>query len=193
VKNAVTGGEERADLLEYFQSFDQFLIHGLPCRLPSEKEKETLAARELCRQREQLKKVECNRFSSSPGNRALKVKLKTTETSLLKKALRRYQDEWVSDYRNSTILSRGKTRRDTSQKSWLSHTLGKIMPERSRLAKTMPGAAQITHEEKLAVLKDLISYVTRDYSVVYLPNEEPVDDMCPVQGCQQKMTEYVAN
>ncbi|CRG92915.1 DNA polymerase III subunit alpha [Talaromyces islandicus] len=187
VKNAVTGGEERADLLEYFQSFDQFLVHGLPCRLPSEKEKEALGDPELIRQREQLKKVECSGYSEPI--RAMKVKLKTSETSILKKALRRYQEEWVSDYRNTTIMSRGKTRRDTSQKSWLSHTLGKVMPERTRLAKTMPGAAQITHEEKLVVLKDLITYVTRDYSVVYLPNEEPVDDMCPVQGCQQKMTD----
>lgn len=180
------GEEDRTDLLTYFQSFDQFLIHGLPHQLPSLEEQKILNHPDLRALRER------SRFASDPlERRSLKNNLKNREASMLKKALNEFQTNWVLEYRKSTIMTRGKSKAVVSQIPVVSRTFGTIMPERARLAQTMTHLGSVSHSAKLSILKDLVTFITRDHSVIYLPNEEPVHDRCPVASCHQDISKHV--
>lgn len=120
------GEEDRTDLLAYFQSFDQFLIHGLPHQLPSLEEQKVLRHPDLCALRAQIQ-LKSNLLESQ----SLKNELKNRETSMMKKALNDYQANWVSEYRKSTILTRGRSEATVPQIPLMSRTLGIIMPKRA--------------------------------------------------------------
>lgn len=110
---------------------------------------------------------------------------------MLKKALNEFQTNWVLEYRKSTIMTRGKSKAVVSQIPVVSRTFGTIMPERARLAQTMTHLGSVSHSAKLSILKDLVTFITRDHSVIYLPNEEPVHDRCPVASCHQDISKHV--
>jgi hypothetical protein len=183
VKDTMLGEPDRADLLTYFQSFDQFLVHGLPHQLPSLEEQKILNHPDLHTLQEKSLLV------SDPLERqTLKNDLRSRKTSMMKKALYEYQKSWVLEYRKSTIMTRGKSKAALSQFPLQSRILGTLMPERARLAQTMTHLGSVSHSAKLLILKDLISLISRDYSVVYLPKEEPIDELCPVASCQQDVS-----
>ena len=101
----------------------------------------------------------------------------------MKKALKEYQLEWVKNRRDSKILTRGKVQSDISIQTDVLHTMFLIFPERERLAQTMITQKKASDEDRRQIRKDLYSLISRDYSVVYLPGEEPVDGFCPVATC----------
>lgn len=53
------------------------------------------------------------------------------------------------------------------------------MPELARIATAMPCTTELTFEEKLLFVQDLQTQCSRDFDVVYLPNERPIQGACP--------------
>jgi Pyruvate decarboxylase and related thiamine pyrophosphate-requiring enzymes len=90
-------------------------VYGLPCCLPSAKENQILANPELEYQQEQIKKLGHSEALQETIC-IIKRDLANRQTQLLRKAL----VKWVEKYRESTVLSHGKTVRETSQKTWVS-------------------------------------------------------------------------
>jgi hypothetical protein len=43
----------------------------------------------------------------------------------------------------------------------------------------------MSFDEKLLFMKDLQKQCSRDYDIIYLPNEAPVNGKCPVASCQE--------
>jgi hypothetical protein len=58
------------------------------------------------------------------------------------------------------------------------------MPEVARIAMTMSRIKELSFDEKLLFVQDLQAQCARDFDVVYLPNETPIQEVCPAKGCQ---------
>lgn len=63
------------------------------------------------------------------------------------------------------------------------------MPELGRLVTVMSSDEPLEFEAKRAVVEDLVIHCQRDYDVVYLPGQEPVEGRCPAHGCGKVMQE----
>ncbi|KAH2707688.1 hypothetical protein KXW29_007424 [Aspergillus fumigatus] len=61
------------------------------------------------------------------------------------------------------------------------------MPELGRLVTVMSSDEPLEFEAKRAVVEDLVIHCQRDYDVVYLPGQEPVEGRCPAYGCGKVM------
>ena len=175
------------DHVDYFQSFAKFCEKGLPTSLPAERDAavrqdpQPLALKDrVCR----LKKE----AACSSDIKAAESKARSCQSSLMKKALRQHQLEWVQDRRDWKVLTRGKGRLESDAKSDLFETMSLVFPERGRLAQAVISKEIASNEERRQMRKDLCSLIFRDYSVVYLPEEEPVNGLCPVAQCDMEMS-----
>ena len=172
--------------VSYFQSFAKFCEKGLPTCLPAEREaavKQDPGLLALENRATHLKRDGV----SPPDVRAAKNKARTYRYSLMSKALAQYQHEWVRERRDWKVLTRGKGRLESDATSDLLETMSLILPERGRLAKAMVSQEEASDESHRQTMRDLYSLISRDYSVVYRPGEEPVDGLCPVGGCDVEM------
>lgn len=59
-----------------------------------------------------------------------------------------------------------------------------VMPEVARIATAMSCTKELSFDEKLLFVQDLQTRCTRDFDVVYLPNESLIQGVCPAKGCQ---------
>ena len=62
-----------------------------------------------------------------------------------------------------------------------------IMPERGRLTEMMISDKVVSEPERKQAVIDLYSFITRDYTVLYRPDEEPIGGTCAVNDCRKKM------
>jgi hypothetical protein len=51
------------------------------------------------------------------------------------------------------------------------------------LGATLSSAEPLSFDQKLLFTENMLKQCHCDYSVIYLPNEEPVDGRCPVGSC----------
>jgi hypothetical protein len=58
------------------------------------------------------------------------------------------------------------------------------MLELTRIATAIAYTAELTFKEKLFFVGDLYTLCSRKEDVIYLPNEQPIEGLCPAQGCQ---------
>ncbi|KAE8357006.1 hypothetical protein BDV28DRAFT_144673 [Aspergillus coremiiformis] len=101
--------------------------------------------------------------------------------------LEQYREEWAQEPQDQIILTRGKecpiyVEQTAEKKTWC-----EIMSELGRLVTVMSSDKPLEFELKRAVVEDLVIHCQRDYDVVYLPGQEPVEGRCPTQGCGQVM------
>jgi len=175
--------------VDYFQSFAKFREKGLPSRLLAEKEH---AIRQDPQLLEFESKVQRLKRRGSPASeiKAVESKARTYRARLIKKNLKQYQFEWVRERRDWKIKILEKERADNETKTDLLEILLRMMPERSRLAKTMISDHVISEEERRQVIEDLCSLASQDCTVLYRPGEKPVHGLCPVEGCSIDMNKY---
>lgn len=87
------------------------------------------------------------------------------------------------------MLTRGKECPIYGEQSAEKRTWCDIMPELGRLVTVMSSDEPLEFEAKRAVVEDLVIHCQRDYDVVYLPGQEPVEGRCPAHGCGKVMQE----
>lgn len=58
------------------------------------------------------------------------------------------------------------------------------MPELEFLGAALSSAEPLSFNQKLLFAESILTQCHRDYDVIYLPNEEPVDGRCPFELCR---------
>lgn len=175
--------EEKDDRhIEYFQGYKQFCEPGLPGHLPAGIEESILDSDELAEIRSRIGSADAT------GNKDLekyeRLQYRKTHTRLRLSALTNYRTQWVRDRRDWRVLSGGQKSPDEPERNACTRALALIMPEIGRLAAVMSSTDPMSFDEKLLFMKDLQKQYSRDYDVIYLPNEAPVNGKCPVASCQ---------
>jgi hypothetical protein len=169
--------------IEYFQGYKQFRETGLPGHLPAGIEESILKSDELAeiRSRIGLTDESCNKNRKNYE----RLQYKNTHTRLRLSALTSYRSQWVRDRRDWRVLSGGQKSPDDPEKNACTRALALIMPEIGRLAEIMSSTDPMSFDEKLLFMKDLQKQCSRDFDIIYLPNEAPVNGKCPIASCQK--------
>ena len=87
-------------------------------------------------------------------------------------------------------MTRGKEQTHDLRRTDLVQSLCLLFPERARLAQRLASNKSLTPEAKWLAIEDLHTLCTRNFSVLYLPGNEPPDLACPVKCCQQELDRY---
>lgn len=190
--SAVLGEEDQAGHIEYFQGFESFYEQGFPGELPAEIEAQILQAPELteirCRM-EQFKVSNVNPESLA----AEKLNYRKTLIRLRLAGLRAYQNRWLRERRDQIILSKGKEEPLTRENDVCTKAQAVVMPELSRITSLMTSDGELSFNEMILFVDDLKTHCERDFDVVYLPNESPIQGRCPAKGCYQEIARCVCH
>ncbi|KAI9773298.1 MAG: hypothetical protein M1839_002158 [Geoglossum umbratile] len=174
------------DHIQYFQGFGKFREKGLPHTLPAEKKAALDSNPQIIKLKDRLQQLEME-SASAEDIRSARNKVRGCRDSLERVALQEFQNQCVKDQRDWKIRTQGKEQAKDFTPTKLVQTLSKIMPEHSRLTKILISDQVISEQERKQAVIDLCSFITRDYTVLYLPGEEPVNGTCPVESCGKKM------
>ncbi|KAF4227251.1 hypothetical protein CNMCM8980_005978 [Aspergillus fumigatiaffinis] len=180
--NAARGRETDHTHIEYFQGYEQFYEQGLPRKLPIQKELELGSDALLVEMR-----AEIDNASTTGDRERLNAQYRAQKKRIYARELERFRKEWVRQRRDQFILTRGKECPIYGEQSAEKRTWCDIMPELGRLVTVMSSDEPLEFEAKRAVVEDLVIHCQRDYDVVYLPGQEPVEGRCPAHGCGKVM------
>jgi hypothetical protein len=100
---------------------------------------------------------------------------------LKRESLWQYQAWWIQDRRDWKIKTQGKEQVEDVMPTELVQALSVIILERRRLTKMMISDKAVSEQKRKQTIADLYSFITRDYTVLYLPGEEPVNGTCPIK------------
>jgi len=75
------------------------------------------------------------------------------------------------------------------QRSYFDRVVRHMVPERDRLARTLPLAVPLRSPEGISALRDLIALRTNDSRVAYQEVLRPIEGRCPVPTCGQEIKE----
>ncbi|OBT56677.1 hypothetical protein VE04_03810 [Pseudogymnoascus sp. 24MN13] len=73
------------------------------------------------------------------------------------------------------------------QRSYFDRVVRHMVPERDRLANTLPLAASLRSADGISALRDLVSLRTNDSTVAYQEVLRPVGSSCPVPTCSEEI------
>ncbi|KAI9773208.1 MAG: hypothetical protein M1839_002216 [Geoglossum umbratile] len=162
------------DHVEYFQGFSKFCEKGLPHALPAEKKAALENDPQIIELRDRVQQLETE-GASAEDIRGARNKVRSCRNSLERATLRVFQNQWVKDQRDWKIRTQGKEQAEDLKSTELVQTLSRIIPERGRLTKMMLSDKVISKQEREQAVTDLYSFITRDYTVLYRPGEEPIN------------------
>jgi hypothetical protein len=75
------------------------------------------------------------------------------------------------------------------RRSYFDRVVRHMVPERDRLARTLPLAVPLRSPEGISALQDLIALRTNDSRVAYQEVLRPIGGRCPVPSCARKIEE----
>lgn len=182
VVNALRGRHSDNRLIDYLQGYEQYREKGLPHRLPFEEQLKLDEHPDLV-----AKDREIEKSKSLDEIRRLRNERSTLKRKLHPKALQDYHARWVRERRDRKIMTRGRECTDHIEQVAEKQVLGKVMPELGRLMGVMSSNKPLAFHEKASVVEDLHTHCLRDFSVVYLPGEDPVEGRCPVGYCKKDL------
>lgn len=179
-KAAFLGEAASHNAVHHFQGLERFREPDLPRRLPLREvdiieEEESIIALK--------KRISELSAASEPDQVACKAavqELHNKRRQLKARRLKKFQKTWKAQRDKEKITSRGTGPRPSAQHA-STHILIELLPERRRLAElvTMDGPMSLAQMQQASL--DLYSLCTRDYSVLYRPQEEPTEKgLCPV-------------
>lgn len=152
----------------------------MPARLPAEKTAAILrqsAIADIDKEILELKR----RYDSQTKLTQLQAQRKSLYKNLNAKALKEYQDLWMTSRREAHISG---TNLDLAEaQDDLLKILSIVYPERGRLTNAMTSQKTVSNSQRKNMMQDLYNFITRDYLLAYLPGELPIDQHCPVSGC----------
>lgn len=185
----VLNEKEDTSHIDYFQGHRQFRELGLPRELPAEVKEAILAFPELVVIRSRIQElIEKGEFEAVEYER-LQHKKKLVRLRLSE--LHRYQAQWVRERRDRRIVNREKEDPDTLESNACTDALAQIMPELGCIAATLASGKPLSFDEKLLFAEQLLIQCRRDYDVIYLPDEAPIDGECPVRTCRANVQKWV--
>ncbi|KAJ5288305.1 hypothetical protein N7508_011080 [Penicillium antarcticum] len=180
--SAILNEEPQSQHIEYFQGYGQFCEPGLPLELPAHIKESILMQPEMVEIQNRIENFEsCN---DEVSLRAEKLNLRESMVRKRRFELKQYQSQWVQWRRDQKILSRGKDKPVLLENDIFTRAQSLIMPEVGRIATAMALTTELSFKEKLLFVQDLQTQCSRDFDVVYLPNEEPIEGLCPSKHCQ---------
>lgn len=169
--------------ITYFQGYRQFQEVGLPRELPAEIEEAVLGHPELVEITDHIHRLVMQ--ADFAGADLQRREYRKALARIRMAELHRYQAQWLADRRDLRIINRGKKNPEFLESNACTHALGLIMPELPCIAATMSSTEPLSFDERLLFAKRLLTQCHRDYDVMYLPNESPVDGKCPVTTCRE--------
>ncbi|KAJ5415013.1 hypothetical protein N7509_000111 [Penicillium cosmopolitanum] len=168
--------------IEFFQGYGQFCQAGLPLELPAHIKESVLMLPEMVEMSRNIEVAKtCN---AQEAVRVTKQKYKAALARQHRAKLKEYQASWVQTKRDEKILNRGKGEPAQEMKNTCTRAQYLIMPELARIAASMSCTDELTFEKKLSFVEDLRILCSRKEDVIYLPNEEPIEGLCPAKDCQ---------
>ncbi|OQD85679.1 hypothetical protein PENANT_c009G09656 [Penicillium antarcticum] len=184
--SAVLDEKAETNHIEYFQGYTQFREPGLPVNLPAHIEESILMLPEIVELRSRIGELKkCDNQTDLP---ATKLRYRNALVRQRRFELKRYQTSWVQARRDQKILNRGKEQPVSVTNDVCIRAQSLIMPEIARIATAMSRTTELSFEEKIMFVKDLQTQCSRDFDVVYLPNESPIHGACPAKACQVIIT-----
>ncbi|KAJ5267504.1 hypothetical protein N7478_010312 [Penicillium angulare] len=166
----------------FFQGYGQFCQPGLPLELPAHMQESVLTLPEMVEMKMKIEVgKECN---DQEVVRVMKQKYKAALARKHRAKLKKYRASWVQTKRDEKILNRGKGEPAQKIKNTCTRAQYLIMPELARIAESMSCTDELTFEGKLSFVEDLHILCSRKEDVIYLPNEEPIEGLCPAKDCQ---------
>jgi hypothetical protein len=165
---------------EFFQGLEMLLEEGAPTSLPkamrADLERDPAAA--ALKAREEAAQAAQD---AREADAAKKDRLRLLNR-LERKAFTTYQKEWIKKRRAEKVLSRGRV---SSAVDTEVSRLCLLIPERARIAAMTEQNSPLPLDKVREALRDLVALCKRDYTVFFLPGEEPLNGRCPV--CDQEM------
>ena len=161
---------------EFFQGLEPLREAGLPLFLPR-------AMRDTLKKDPAVVALkESEAAARDPhGAAAAKRDRENLLKRLERKALESFREEWIRKRRDWKILTRGKVSLEVDTDV---SRLCLLIPERARITEKMKREL-VSSDKTREATHDLLALCKRDYTVFYLPGEEPVDGLCPV--CDKTM------
>ena len=181
-KSAFHGEPAQYDDVECFQSFALHREEGLPCHLPAELEAAILHDSEFV----QLKNCVCRlEAENAPDTQICQAKnrARSHRSTLVRRHLKEYRCDWVRKRRDWKILTRGKKEPKDTANTHRVDISSRLLPERDRLTMLMVSCNKASLAERKQAVSDLYRFATRNYNILYRPDEEPINGHCPVTNC----------
>ncbi|KAJ5139397.1 uncharacterized protein N7515_004245 [Penicillium bovifimosum] len=169
--------------IEYWQGHEQYRETGLPSHLPAGIEESVLESDELAEIKSHIGLADA--IGDKERGNYERLQYRDTHIRLRLSALTNYRTQWVRDRRDWTVLSKGQKSPNDPEKNACTRALALIMPEIGRLAAIMSSTEPMSFDEKLLFMKDLQKQCSREYDIIYLPNEAPIHGKCPIESCQE--------
>ena len=185
-RQAFLGEAAQHDHVEYFQGFNKFREKGLPCALPAERKAALENDPQIIQLRDKAHQLETE-GASAEDIKGARNEVRSCRHKLERAALWVFQNQWVQDQRDWKIRTRGKEQAEDFESTELVQILSRIIPEYGRLTKMILSDKVISKQEREQAITDLYSFITRDYTALYRPGEEPIDGVCPAESCCRKM------
>ncbi|CAI7606767.1 unnamed protein product [Penicillium viridicatum] len=180
--SAILNEVPQSQHIEYFQGYGQFCEPSLPLELPAQIKESILMQPEMVEVQNRIENFEiCN---DEVSRRTEKLNLRESMVRKRRSELKQYQSQWVQWRRDQKILSRGKDKPVLLENDIFTRAQSLIMPEVGRIATAVALTTELSFKEKLPFVQDLQTQCSRDFDVVYLPNEEPIEGLCPSKHCQ---------
>ncbi|KAJ5975642.1 hypothetical protein N7481_009349, partial [Penicillium waksmanii] len=183
--SAVLDEEVQTKHIEYFQGYGQFCEPGVPLELPAHVKEGILMLPEMVEMRTDIQIAEERKDQEK--HQSMKREYREALARQRRVDLKKYQDSWIQAKRDQNILNRGKGKPVQVVKDICIRAQYLIMPELAHIATTMSCTTELTFEEKLSFVEDLHTICSRKEDVIYLPNEQPIEGLCPANGCQLKI------
>ena len=168
--------------IDYFQSFAQWYQPGLPTSLPSEQEEELRRIPELLTMFQHYQKLKACPASSVEADAAYQ-KYYTALNRCRRETLQEYQRIWAEQQNLKQIYNPTNESRAQKPKQEILRALSHIFPERTRLAYALTSTAPVNLDQRKNIIDDILTAITRDHKVVYLPKETPIDGRCVDLTC----------
>lgn len=159
----------------------ELLGPGLPGELPADIEESILENPELLEIRTRIELLE----TQNADKKSITAEKANYRKTLLRHRileLKEYRARWVREKRDQRILSRGKGEPMNSENDISIRSQALVIPEISRIATVMSYTKELSFDEMLLFVQDLKSQCARDFDVVYLPGESPIQGRCPAGG-----------
>jgi hypothetical protein len=75
------------------------------------------------------------------------------------------------------------------RRSYFNRVVRHMVPERDRLARTLPLTVPLRSPEGISALRDLVALRANDSRVAYQEELRPMGDSCPVPSCNRNIKE----
>jgi hypothetical protein len=172
--------------VDYFQGLEMFHEPGLPTKLPSRLEEGLDSDPGLS---DLVNRVQSLRLEGVQGPllSAASSTIGSYRKALKRRTLRTHQEQWMRERRDWKVLTRGKEQVRDPCKTDLVENICLLIPERGRLARQMAAEDPLPADEMWTAMEDLVSLLTKDLTVLYLPGLSPIDGCCPVKCCRERL------